>query len=489
MIEKIPDDDREDTDAVTKASAADTDSESAIADAEPSSGKSVKKRTWKKPKDKPKRPLSAYNIFFQHARFRIVEDQTEEATTEEIVRSIEGILSKSREKRRHRKSHGRISFGDLARAIADQWKNLNPKHKEIFDHYAEIDMIRYRRELKLWKEKKELESEASAMARHTSFVSTMNSSFNSTGGDEMNLGILPDEGAPSSPRVMHDSFNSSHSSVASFPLVERRNLQSSSMSMMIQRQQQILRQQLREENNSVLTGTRPIPSSSQLTSNTLPGSHAFHQSFASLPSRPSDLEESGLDFQQQQTMEQLRRQQDRQLEQMRQLQMQQRMIQQQLEMHRNQLQLNSGMTNLNMQRSSISDMSSQAMLGQPQHQLQMQTYSFGHSSMDQSMNLGDALLAPSVVSDYSSSALGQHSSSVFGASSARSLGMSQSDSMITSSIQGDIQAQLYQQQQHQHNQGSVSRMRQRPNQGVGGFSFSSSQDQQNDLQRFMDMDG
>ena len=62
-----------------------------------------------------------------------MEGYTDDATPEELVRSIESILSKSREKRRHRKSHGRISFGDLARAIADQWKAINPKAKEIFE--------------------------------------------------------------------------------------------------------------------------------------------------------------------------------------------------------------------------------------------------------------------------------------------------------------------------------------------------------------------
>jgi len=127
------------------------------------SGSRGRRRTWRKPKDKPKRPLSGYNIFFKHERSRIVEGREDDPGPQEIVRSIETILSTSRETRRHRKSHGKISFGDLARKIAEKWKTVDKERKKVFEHYAEIDTRRYRKELQIWKDRKEAQASSSSM--------------------------------------------------------------------------------------------------------------------------------------------------------------------------------------------------------------------------------------------------------------------------------------------------------------------------------------
>ena len=62
-------------------------------------------------KDAPKRPLSSYNLFFLLERKRIIEgtDQESSPVTREQVRTV-AIEHSKKGRRKHRKTHGKISF-------------------------------------------------------------------------------------------------------------------------------------------------------------------------------------------------------------------------------------------------------------------------------------------------------------------------------------------------------------------------------------------
>jgi HMG-box domain len=96
--------------------------------------KSSAEPTSKDDRTKPKRPLSAYNWFFQTERQRILEE------------------TPTRKEGKPRRSHGKIGFADLARLIAAKWKSLSKEERASYDEKAVIDKQRYQREMKEWKE-------------------------------------------------------------------------------------------------------------------------------------------------------------------------------------------------------------------------------------------------------------------------------------------------------------------------------------------------
>lgn len=195
-----------------------------------SNADSKKKRSWKKPKDKPMRPLSAYNMFFQNQRERIVAGKTGDPTPEEIQQSVIKMLtSKTRgpKRRQDRVSHGQISFGDLARTIAAKWKAIDPKLKAIYNHYAAQEKVRYKKEVVVWKEKKEREHDAAIAAKQSSLLGS-SSSYNDS---------------------MMSMSTSSMSTSTSYNLSESINSLQGGGGMgmtddVVQRQQDILRQQM-----------------------------------------------------------------------------------------------------------------------------------------------------------------------------------------------------------------------------------------------------
>lgn len=137
----------------------------------PDFAKSGKKSRPKKPKNKPKRPLSAYNIFFKDERAKILsgipdkpEEEDEGAGEDGENKTVkkeegeegaieEGEKKKTSGKKRKRVPHGKIGFESLAKIVGQRWKELPPEELEQYKKRAEEDMKRYRKEMEAYVQK------------------------------------------------------------------------------------------------------------------------------------------------------------------------------------------------------------------------------------------------------------------------------------------------------------------------------------------------
>ncbi|GKY97454.1 hypothetical protein MPSEU_000703800 [Mayamaea pseudoterrestris] len=139
----------------------------------------VKRPNKKKPKDKPKRPLSAYNFFFKTERGKILavlaeldgENKDELPVADGPPMANKEVLNDPSDPDylddetigRLRKEGGKVSFEVIGKIIGQRWKNIDPDRLQKFSELAAEDTDRYKKEMLLYNGRQEEKMRVEAM--------------------------------------------------------------------------------------------------------------------------------------------------------------------------------------------------------------------------------------------------------------------------------------------------------------------------------------
>lgn len=109
-------------------------------------GKATKKSRRGRPKRDPrqgwpKRPLSAYNIFFKEEREKLIENR---AT---LLSSTFSPSQLSMKETHAQGKHGLISFSELGKIVGRKWKSLSDMQKAPYKELAELHLVQYRKDM------------------------------------------------------------------------------------------------------------------------------------------------------------------------------------------------------------------------------------------------------------------------------------------------------------------------------------------------------
>jgi len=129
----------------------------------------AKRSTKKKPKDKPKRPLSAYNYFFKEERQKIlkivladdpykVEQDPDSADflTNDMIASL-------------KKEGNKVSFEHMGKIIGARWKNIDPDRLTKYSELATEDTERYKKEMQSYNGRQEEKMRSEALKPQPSY--------------------------------------------------------------------------------------------------------------------------------------------------------------------------------------------------------------------------------------------------------------------------------------------------------------------------------